>query len=479
MPMRLTGMATGLDTDTLIKDLMTGHRIKVDKVKKNQTLVEWKKQAWNDMNKLLYGFYKGPLAKFKSQSTFFQNAASISDSNTASVTAQSGAMRGTHSLEVIELAKNAVTTGSVIADTSNFTSDETLTLDYGTKSAVINIANGDSISTVISKINAETTNTGITAYYDSVNKRISMTASAGDGATDGHTILIGGTATAKLGLDSVVSTAGKYGEIMLNGVTYGQLETNEITVNGINIKAKAKTTAPVSITVSQDTDAIYNSVKNFVNEYNKLLTAVNEKLNAVSAKGYSPLTDEQKASMSAEDINKWETKIQDSLLRKDPALSGIANSMREVITTFKKAGIPGFETLADFGIVTGNYTEKGILHIKGDPEDSVYSGYPDKLRAAIEQDPQKVAELFTAVGQAVHDDLFERMKSTSLRSALTFFNDKQMDNEISSYKTKLYQMERKLGDLENGYYKKFAALEKMMNQMNSQSNWLSQQLSNY
>ena len=92
--------------------------------------------------------------------------------------------------------------------------------------------------------------------------------------------------------------------------------------------------------------------------------------------------------------------------------------------------------LSDLGIVTGSYTEKGILHIQGDEEDSLYSMKENKLKEAIEKDPDKVAKLFNAIGSQLYTTMQDKMKSTSLSSALSFYNDKQMDKQVSAYEEK-------------------------------------------
>jgi len=75
-------------------------------------------------------------------------------------------------------------------------------------------------------------------------------------------------------------------------------------------------------------------VKNFVTKYNEILDELNTKYNAKSSRGYDPLTDEQKEAMSDDEIEKWETKIKDSLLRRDSTLNSIISTMTKFLADY-------------------------------------------------------------------------------------------------------------------------------------------------
>ena len=75
-------------------------------------------------------------------------------------------------------------------------------------------------------------------------------------------------------------------------------------------------------------DSVYNSVKSFLKEYNDIMKEMNSLYGAESAKGYEPLTSEQKKEMSDDDVKLWEDKVKGALLRNDSTLGGIISSMR-------------------------------------------------------------------------------------------------------------------------------------------------------
>jgi flagellar hook-associated protein 2 len=183
--------------------------------------------------------------------------------------------------------------------------------------------------------------------------------------------------------------------------------------------------------------------------------------------------------MSEDDIALWESKIKTSLLRRDDTLTSITSSLRSTLTISSGVTTTGFtfKNLSSLGIVTGNYTEKGLLHIEGDEDDSIFSVKTNKLRNAINENPDAVMELMTAIGTKIYSDMNTRMKSSTVSSALTFYNDKTMTKTISAFDTKISDLEDKLTAIESRYYKQFTAMEQAIQRSNSTGDWLTQQLS--
>ena len=192
---------------------------------------------------------------------------------------------------------------------------------------------------------------------------------------------------------------GQDSEIELNGATFTS-NSNNYSINGITIQVTAKTKDDEQVTITTDTDvdAIYKSIKDMFTEYNKLIKSMDEAYNADSSKGYEPLTDDEKSAMTDDEVEKWETKIKDSLLRKDDTLSSIINTMKNDMASSITINGKSY-ALSSFGIATQGYfasgeNEKGVYHIDGDSDDSVTSGNDDKLRAAIAGDPETVVSFF-------------------------------------------------------------------------------------
>ena len=142
-------------------------------------------------------------------------------------------------------------------------------------------------------------------------------------------------------------------------VTVFNSNTNNFSINGLTIQATAVTgNEKVSITTGTDVDAIYDTIKDFIKEYNTLITAIDTAYNAPSAKGYEPLTSEEKEAMSDDEVEKWEKKIKDSILRKDSILGNTSTAMKNAMSM--SIEIEGKKySLASFGIKTQNYFESG------------------------------------------------------------------------------------------------------------------------
>jgi len=260
-------------------------------------------------------------------------------------------------------------------------------------------------------------------------------------------------------------------KILLNGVEY-TYDKNSLEVNGLTLTVNATTTdsGPVTITTQDDTDGIYDMIKGFLKEYNTLINQMDKLYNADSAKGYDPLTDEEKEAMSDSAIEEWETKIKDSILRKDSVLGTFSGALKKIM-------MEGVEVngkmmyLSNFGINTLNYftsadNEKNAYHIDGDPDDANTSGNADRLKSMIANDPDTVVSFFTQLSKKLYNEMFDQMKAKEgYSSAMTVYDDKKMQEDYDDYTAKIKELEKKLADYEDKWYAKFAAMETALAKM--------------
>lgn len=265
--------------------------------------------------------------------------------------------------------------------------------------------------------------------------------------------------------------------VELNGATFTSA-SNNFQINGLTITANQLTGADeeISITTNTDTQGIYDMIKGFFTEYNTLIKEMDSLYNADSAKGYEPLTDDEKEAMTDKEIEKWEEKIKKALLRRDDTLQSVSDSIKNAFQ--KSYEINGKKySLSSFGIKTGGYftsgdNEKSIFHIDGDSKDSTSSGNTDKLMAAIASDPDTVCEFFNKLADGVYAELSNKMKGTTLSSAYTVYNDKSMKNEYNEYTKTIKSWEEKIESYEEKYRKQFTAMEKALATLNSNSSSL-------
>lgn len=668
MTMRMTGLISGLDTETLITQMISGHKTKVENAQKEQTKLKWKKEAWSSLNTKLYSFYTGALSNFKSVGTYKAKKVETSDSSKVKVTSSNNAVTGVHTLSVKQVASSAYLTGASLNgkafNTTSYTAaenadvklsdlkdskgydisldgksfeisykttgangeEETVTKTItaqagadGTLQSVIdnmnqslqdegidmkvqynsskgalefinNTANevkdaegtvtgyegginytlkavdeesaaalgiskdgvtvsqqtndtGDNILTMNNAFNVKSVSDtpaavtgstkltdmgiasgtiytltvgsgsdaktytytidqtttlkglasqfskmGVSASYDEKQGRFFVNSTESGAAYDFTLSADNEDAVAKLGLDAASATKVDAADaiVVYNGATFQQ-SSNNFSLNGLNFTINDVTTttdaegnvkdSPIRMTVSTDTDTIYNAVKDFIKEYNSLIKEMSTLYNAESARDYSPLTSDEKDSMSDTEIEEWEKKIKDSLLRRDDTISSLLSTMRSTLNKSVEytdsEGVTKRYSLSSFGINTGKWNEYGQLHINGDADDSEYKDYEDKLRAAIEENPDALIETLSTLGGELYSNFQKAMKSTDLSSALTFYNDKQLDNEISSYDDKIEKLQEKMNDVEDRYYKQFAAMESALAELQANQSSLS------
>ena len=689
MPIRMSGLQSGLDTETLVSALVSGYTLQKDNMVKAQTKLQWKQDSWKAMNKSIYSFYSGKLSAARLSKTYNAKSASVSDSTKAKVTAGAEAVNGTQTLEIKELASTGYLTGGVVSakddkgnsvkadgstklsDITGLTSgtitvsaegknkDITLTEDmtvnqfvvklkdaglnanfdannqrffissktsganhdftitasdangltslqkmglftlndtetkeyekwaayatdtaaldelkqsvyeskaikyedraktyadkYNAAKAVVDAIKADDTWTTIDDKKAElaslksrfdadyssyakTDDKGNTTYdtdklkedgkledfnarkkeidalsdtVDKYDKAVKDMADSKDYVTigaDGKAVADPANAKLKAEVDSENATiksnsdaaikskvdysvdmlnkiqngsltsskdaarvTGKDATIILNKATYTS-NTNNFSINGLTITAEAKTDSEITITTNTDTDAVYDSIKDFFKEYNTLIKSMDEAYNASSSKGYEPLTSDEKEAMTEDEVKEWEKKIKDSLLRKDATLGSASSSMKTLMAQSFEINGKKY-SLATFGIKTQGYfdaadNEKGVYHIDGDKDDDVSSGNDDKLRAAIANDPETVISFFSQLATSVYNDLSKKMASSSVSSAYTLYNDKQMTKEYTSYTSKISDKEDEITKWEDYYYKKFSSMESALAKLN-------------
>ncbi|MDD6427930.1 MAG: flagellar filament capping protein FliD [Lachnospiraceae bacterium] len=281
-------------------------------------------------------------------------------------------------------------------------------------------------------------------------------------------------------------------KIYLNGQEYRQ-DSNNFTVNGLTITVSGVTANAesggkenedgdsISISNQVDTQGIYDKIKNFFSVYNDAINELTDAFNAESSKGYDPLTEDQKSEMSDTQVEKWEKKAKAGLLRNDSTLNSIMTSItNSMLGSFTIDGKK--VSLSTFGIKT-----KGILnaatnrqyeyHIDGDEDDESSSSNADKLMAAINEDPDSVISFMQQLTNKLYTNLDKKMKRTSLKTAYTVYNDKEMASEYSSYNKLIKEWEDRLSTLEDSYYKKFSKMETTLQQLQSSTSSLTSSLS--
>ena len=702
MPLRMTGMTSGLDTDSIVSALMEAQTTKKTKVENKKTKLEWTQNIWTGLNKKLYSFYTDSAGKMRFQSSYQTKKAASSDASILTATAQSSASSGSYTVKVNQLAaaqyvtsakvsakstdaSGKVTESKVTSDTKlsalgfdtegdttieitagektiNLNVDETTTVrdfvnalkDAGLNASFdekqgrffisakesgadgkftitsktmtgeqvaaqnklmdsvdySNLSSGDqdTVKKILSDLkNAQDTSAAadaekslqdisdrtakekVTEYYknkltDDMLSKYKYETDGTDGNGDAHkagdidyskvkqalqeagldnnvytesdrlivlkqkiiepavteklaseeytgkidnavtsglgdagiekqseryatiSLAVNGYAQAMkdgteqskesalklLGMDDIDGSAVKESAdgtgmvvieaadsiVQVNGATLTSSNTT-LDVNGLSLNLVSASDREVKVTVSNDSTAVYDAIKDFVEQYNSALSEMNKYYYADSARGYDPLTDDQKEAMSDEEVEKWETKIKDSLLRRDSTLSGILETFRTSLTGITvKASDGKTYSLANLGITTGkDYKKYGLLHIKGDEDDTDYADSENTLQSMINSDPDIVMEVMSGIASNLYNNINKKISTTTtMKSALSFYNDKEMTKQMTQYKKDIKSWETKLSDMEDRYYKQFSAMETALSKLQSQQNSLASYL---
>lgn len=491
---RITGLASGLDVDSIVTQLMSAEKTKLNKLQQKQQLAEWRQESYRTIITAAQEFTSKYFNTTSSSSLLSANTfikySVTSSSSAISASASSSASAGNHTVQVSRLATAATLTsgssiskdvqGSAAADYSSLSGKSiTLAVDGTTRTVSLsNVTDADSLQTAIDeavgtgKLTVGTTTDGYLSITAAANSGVqTITISAPSSGTSGLTSLgfgSGATLSNRVTTTSTLETI--FGddafnsdgqiELTLNGTSFtfdksdtlsammseinsssnagatmkydelsgkltltanetgagntlvvtegdgssflssflntatagvdaqvtidGQVLTrssNKVTVDGVTYTFSQTTDEAATVSLTQDTDAIYDTISSFVEDYNALISSIHSALDETYDSDYPPLTDDQKEDMTDEEIEKWEKKAKVGLLANDSTLKTMLSSLRSSLID----SVPGQSvTIFTIGISTGTYDEQGKLYID-----------ESKLKAAIESDPEGISNLFT------------------------------------------------------------------------------------
>jgi len=335
-------------------------------------------------------------------------------------------------------------------------------------------------NTTLSDVATQMSKMGVNANYDQGQGRFYINAKD-TGTENGFTIGGDEELISALGLDLKEGDTGRIdaadAKIVYNGVEYEQ-GSNSFSINGLTIEA-TEPGEEQTISVGNDSQAVYDKVKEFVKQYNDLLSEMNKLYGAERLKDMEPLSDDEKSALGDKDVENWENKIKGSLLRRDDTLNSLISTMRNsLMGSVKVTGADGTEksySLASFGIGTTVYSEKGLLHIDGNTDDADVAGNTDMLMKALMENPDAVEKTLAGLGTELYTKFQKAMgRVEGSSSSMTFYNDVTMDKDISNYKDKVTKEQDKMNAAEDKYYKQFAAMESAMAKMQAQQSYVSQ-----
>ncbi|MCR4997354.1 MAG: flagellar filament capping protein FliD [Butyrivibrio sp.] len=509
MPIRITGMNSGLDTESIITALTQTKQTRLDNFKGDQKKLTWKQDKWKELNKKVVSFYNGALSNMRLSNAYTKKVTTASNTNAVSVVTGDGAMNTSQTLDITGLARAAYLTGQEVSTTSGdkatkkstieelgLSADQHLKFQIGSDAddvIDVKIEAEDTVEKILSKLKSaksSETDTSLDFNFDENNGRFYVAAKTEGEKAAFHLVSDDESSTAMEALgfklsgtsedDSANYIKGSSATITLNGVEYTS-ESNTFEVNGLTITAN-EIASGITLTTKQDTSGIYDNIKNLLKEYNNLMKEIATAYNADKATKYKMLTDDQKDEMSDKEIEEWENKIKDGLLSGDETLNTIRNGLKGIMgggfDITLKDGTTAKYYLSSFGINTAGYfsaeeNERDAFHIDGDKDDSTSSGNTDILSAMISTDPDAVQDFFTQLSKSLYGKLSDLMKGTTYSSSFTIYEDKLMASQYSSYTTKISDAQTALEAAQDKLYKKFSRMETSLAKINSSSGSLS------
>ncbi|MEK5390062.1 flagellar filament capping protein FliD [Margalitia sp. FSL K6-0131] len=515
---RIVGTASGLDIDKIVSDLMKSEKIPQDTIYQKQQWATYQRDSYREMNLAIDTFRKS-VDNLRFQSTF--NAYSAISSNTNSFTASStsNSVPGTYSVVVNSTASvaNMITAQPITNGTNKVKSTDKI-LNPGVTSqieiqtisgvATIDIDENTTYASLASKIagasDASGASLGIRAMFDEAtssfvisskdsgaNQSIKLTDKTGNvaslistgGDSSNAGAITGGFSKTIQGTDASV-------DITSGGVTSNVTSsTNNISVFGLKINVS--NTGSGTISVKSDSDAVFNTIKNFVDAYNSIIDKVNTKLNEDRYRDYPPLTKDQRNAMSENDAKLWDEKAKSGTLTRDPLLNDVMSTLRQYMSA-PVTGIASNElnSLSKIGITTQYMSLDGKLQID-----------ETKLRNAINNNPDQVMNLFTisdpnadpskkppvpadknkeGIGERLYDILNDAVSKLKEKAGAPNTSDSLdtsiLGKSISDYANQYNDWTDKLQDLETRYYNQFNAMDAAIQKLNSQVSYITSAL---
>ena len=325
--MRISGLASGMDTETMVKELMTAHRIPLDKIIQKKQYTEWQRDDYRTVNRSLNDFRNLTNDSMLRQSTFIKKTVTSSAPDDVSVKNINSTSDFSGKIKVNQLAESATmqSTSSVLASEANLKDKLLNTGGNFTITAInadgkldagyeVEITPESTMQSVLDDINK---NSGVNAFYDSFTGKIAFTAKYSGDAKDEAEIQFSGNsgnansyAFLKVATDNITATttptdskdsAGniinwncrKKCKIHLNGLTT-ERQSNTFQISGFEISLKQANQKEITFSSAPDVDSILGSVTKFVDEYNKLIEDLNTQIRETKYKDYQPLTEKKK-----------------------------------------------------------------------------------------------------------------------------------------------------------------------------------------
>jgi flagellar hook-associated protein 2 len=496
--MRIGGLASGMDIDQMVKDLMNAERIPLNKMLQQKQTFEWQQEDYRSINLSLSSF-RDTAFDIRLQSSFIANEANSTNDSAIKGTATVSSVQGSYEVEVVTLAKSAKITSenTVLNQSGTAAKASDLVLTSGAASETFQVTSTDGTNTLTASITVtdqhtfkDVANMIASAVDDTTGESLKLRANFDDTTSrfffsskemggndqisivDNASAFVAGAimagATTQTGGNTYQAT-GTFGEITYDGITVNNLTTNSTTINGLKLDFYQEGQS-ATIAVQSNTQPVLDKITSFVEEYNKIIEEAEKEFFEKRYREYTPLTEQQKESMSDKEIELWEEKARSGMLKGDRMLGDMISDLRRSL--MDKTGLPPTQLtlLSEIGISTGSYQNRGKLFIN-----------ETKLIKALAEKPEEVMELFTGkngvdgIGNKLYDKVNNHINRLSDKAGSpkgTLVDNSTISKKLRDLDTRIDTFEDRLIQVEDRYWSQFSAMESALNELNAQSAWM-------
>jgi flagellar hook-associated protein 2 len=478
--MRISGLASGMNTDEIVANLVKAQSSRLIKMQQTKTQTTWKSEAYRDVNKKVDEFRKS-MESLRLQSSFNKQAVTSSDSRVEVSSA------GTSSQTDIKISAATLPTSAkpaMVSFDSKFSTVGDTDINFTLNEKPITLKAKLTFEQVISTINES--NAGVKAA--NVGGSLVLTS------IDGNPINVSNASVNSLNITNK-SDSGEVagnGSVTING-TIIAISSNKFTYDGVtfNLKGNIDAGSNINVQVGSDTQGIFDNIKTFVDKYNELIADFNGKVSEKRYRDFPPLTEDQKKDMKENDIKLWDEKAKSGLLTNDSTIKSFLTEMRNSLSAVIEGATSSFNSLTSIGIdFSKSYSDNGKLVLdEAKLKGVLQTNLEDVKKLFTSKDPDTPISTTTVNDREAHNEsgfgwrMYDRLNATiSQLGSLAGSPNSSVDTkstiakQLKALDANLLKEQQKINAYEQRQWKQFTAMEKALAQLNSQSSWLSQQL---
>lgn len=399
---QVTGLSSGIDWQETIQLMMQIESMPMVMLEEKKDGYQTELNAWQTINTNLLNL-ASVMEGMDELDELLVKAASSTDTDVATATADAGAITGSHTLEINQLAQSCILAHSGWADENTTPvnpsgEDKTFLYSVDSVNYSITVPDGATLVELVELINDDVNNPGVSATIlndggDENPYHLILTSETGE-----DNAIIVGTAsgnplTGFVSGDFQETQQAQNAEIKVDGYplevgVWIESSTNEVTdvISGVTLYLKsANPGETINITITNDIDAGKEKISEFVSAYNEIVSLINYNTKYEPAEGESGEEAEEGGTAGP--------------LFGDASAIGIKSDLQAIIASV----IPGladnafYQSLGEIGVELGT---GGLLTI----DDS-------KLSDALEDDYEAVGELFAFTSSSTSSNLTYFLRS--------------------------------------------------------------------